>query len=166
MSIEPITKVLTFQAGMNLLILRLKILFHWDPRSAGGGGGHAPQNQPGADPFGGTLGSILGGVLGGGGGHHPPPSSQSSDPLGGLGSILGGVLGGGGGNSNQPSFQPSGGYGGYPSGGYNAQQNSGGSSDLLSGIGSAIGSSLFSSALDGLSKHGKDVRTHSSAGYH
>lgn len=99
-------------------------------------------------------------VLGGGGSQQPAYSSNqpaAGDGLGGtLGSILGGVLGGGG-NHQQPAYQPSGGYGGYqPSGGYPASggQSSGGS-DFLSGIGSA----LFSSALDGLSKRGKDVNT-------
>lgn len=93
-------------------------------------------------------------TLGSGGSQQPTysPNQPSGDGLSGtLGSLLGGVLGGGGGHQ-QPTYQPSGGYGGYqPSGGY-AGQNSGGS-DLLSGIGSA----LFSSALDGLSKRGKDV---------
>ncbi|KZC10048.1 Galectin-9, partial [Dufourea novaeangliae] len=119
---------------------------------------HAQQGYP-QDSSGGVLGSILG-ALGGGGGNAAPvhPPSQPSDPLSGaLGSILGGVLGGGGGGGNQqPGYQPQGGYGNYqPSGGYSSQQPSSGS-DLLSGIGSAIGSSLFSSALEGLSKHGKD----------
>lgn len=101
-------------------------------------------------------------ILGGGGGSQQPayPSNQpAGDGLSGtLGSLLGGVLGGGG-SHQQPAYQPSGGYGGYqPSGGYPTSgggyggQSSGGS-DLLSGIGSA----LFSSALDGLSKRGKDV---------
>ncbi|XP_011265348.1 spidroin-2 isoform X2 [Camponotus floridanus] len=106
---------------------------------------------------GGVLGSIFGALGGGGGSQQPAYSSNqpaTGDGLGGtLGSILGGVLGGGG-SHQQPAYQPSGGYGGYqPSGGYPASggQSSGGS-DLLSGIGSA----LFSSALDGLSKRGKD----------
>lgn len=97
-------------------------------------------------------------ILGGGGSQQPvysPNQPPAGDNLSGtLGSILGGVFGGGGGHQ-QPAYQPSGGYGGYqPSGGYPASggQSSGGS-DLLSGIGSA----LFSSALDGLSKRGKDV---------
>lgn len=103
-------------------------------------------------------------ILGGGGSQQPAYSSNqpaAGDNLSGtLGSILGGVLGGGG-SHQQPAYQPSGGYGGYqPSGGYPPSsggyggQSSGGS-DLLSGIGSA----LFSSALDGLSKRGKDVTT-------
>lgn len=95
---------------------------------------------------------------GSGGSPAPPqhPPSQPSDPLSGaLGSIIGGVFGGGG--NQQPAYQPSGGYGNYqPSGGYSSQQPSSGS-DLLSGIGSALGSSFFSSALEGLGKHGKDV---------
>lgn len=99
-------------------------------------------------------------VLGGGGSQQPTysPNQPSGDSLSGtLGSLLGGVLGGGGGHQ-QPAYQPSGGYGGYQPSGYPTSgggyggQNSGGS-DLLSGIGSA----LFSSALDGLSKRGKDV---------
>lgn len=99
-------------------------------------------------------------VLGGGGSQQPhyPNQPSAGDGLSGtLGSLFGGVLGGGG-SHQQPAYQPSGGYGGHqpsggypPSGGYGGQ-NSGGS-DLLSGIGSA----LFSSALDGLSKRGKDV---------
>lgn len=100
-------------------------------------------------------------VLGSGGSQQPayaPNQPHAGDTgLGGtLGSILGGVLGGGGGHQ-QPAYQPSGGYGGYqPSGGYptSGGQHSGGS-DLLSGIGSA----LFSSAMDGLSKRGKDVNS-------
>ncbi|XP_076749508.1 uncharacterized protein LOC143422617 [Xylocopa sonorina] len=116
--------------------------------------GYPPQQQPSSD--GGVLGSILG-ALGGGGGSSaaPPPPSQPSDPLSGaLGSIIGGVFGGGG--SQQPNYQPSGGYGNYqPSGGYSNQQSNAGS-DLLSGLGSAIGSSLFSSALEGFGKHGKN----------
>ncbi|XP_031833773.1 uncharacterized protein LOC116427496 [Nomia melanderi] len=125
---------------------------------------HAQQGYP-QQSSGGVLDSILG-ALGGGNSGPPaqPPPSQPSDPLSGaLGSILGGVLGGGGGNQ-QPPYQPQGGYGNYqpqggygnyqPSGGYSNQQPSSGS-DLLSGIGSAIGSSLFNSALDGLSKRGK-----------
>ncbi|XP_012286911.1 collagen alpha-1(III) chain [Orussus abietinus] len=124
-----------------------------------------PQQESG----GGVLGSILG-ALGGGGAPqqpaHPPPAA---DPLGGaLGSILGGVFGGGG--NSQPSYQPSGGYGGYPppggyqpSGGYAPQT---GGSDFLSGIGSAIGSSLLSSALDGLGKRGKNSsEDHSPSNY-
>lgn len=100
-------------------------------------------------------------ILGGGGSHQPsyPPNQPSGgDSLSGtLGSILGGVLGGGG-SHQQPAYQPSGGYGGYqPSGGYPSSGGYGGQSfggsDLLSGI----GSTLFSSALDGLSKRGKDV---------
>lgn len=114
-----------------------------------GGGGR----QPSSDPLGG-LGSLLGG------GNRQP----SSDPLGGLGSLLGGnqsghsgsdSLGGlgsllgnfmGGGHQQQPPYQPSGGYGNYP-----PSQGSQGS-DLLSNL----GSSLISSAFDGLSKR-KDV---------
>ncbi|XP_076667184.1 uncharacterized protein LOC143368390 [Andrena cerasifolii] len=114
--------------------------------------GYPPQESGG----GGVLGSILG-ALGSGGSPAPPqhPPSQPSDPLSGaLGSIIGGVFGGGG--NQQPAYQPSGGYGNYqPSGGYSSQQPSSGS-DLLSGIGSALGSSFFSSALEGLGKHGKD----------
>lgn len=104
--------------------------------SGGSGGSHQPAyppNQPsGGDNLSGTIGSLLGGVLGGGGG---------------------------GGSHQQYSggYQPSGGYGGYqPSSGYPPGGQSSTGSDFLSGIGSAIGSSLFSSALDGL-KHGKDV---------
>lgn len=74
---------------------------------------------------------------------------------GALGSIIGGVFGNDG--NQKSNYQPSGGYGNYqPSGGYSSQQSNSGS-DLLSGIGSAIGSSLFNSALGGLKKHGKDV---------
>ncbi|XP_008555234.1 spidroin-2 [Microplitis demolitor] len=90
---------------------------------------------------GGMLGSLLGAL--GGGGHHQPaqaPPPLPVDPMGGFGSILSGVLGGGGGHQ-----QHSGGY--QPTGGYGSQNQ--GSGDLLS----ALGSSLFSSALDGLSKH-------------
>ena len=66
-----------------------------------------------------------------------------------MGSILGGVLGGGGDGHQQQSV----GYGGYqPSGGLGSQQPSGGG-DFLSGLGGSIGSSLLSSALDGLTKH-------------
>ncbi|KAL6264542.1 hypothetical protein P5V15_004647 [Pogonomyrmex californicus] len=119
---------------------------------------HAQQGYPAQPQSGGVLDSILG-ALGGGGSQQPaygPTHPSGGDSLGGtLGSILGGVLGGGG-SHQQPPYQPSGGYGGYqPSGGYPGggygSQSSGGS-DLLSGIGSA----LFSSALDGLSKRGKD----------
>lgn len=121
------------------------------------GNTQAQQGYPQPSGGGGVLDSILGAL--GSGGHNAapaPPPSQPSDPLSGaLGSILGGVLGGGGG-TQQSGYQPQGGYGNYqPSGGYSNQQSSGGS-DLLSGLGSAIGSSLFSSALDGLSKHGRD----------
>lgn len=111
--------------------------------------GYPPQESTGG---GGVLGSILG-ALGGSGSNNAPPAQQNqpTDSLTGtIGSLLGGVLGGGG---NQ---QPSGNYGNYqPSGGYSNQQTNS-SSDLLSGLGSAIGSSLFSSALDGFSKHGKE----------
>lgn len=98
--------------------------------------------------------------LGGGESQQPAYSSNqpaAGDSLGGtLGSLLGGVLGGGG-SHQQPAYQPSRGYGGYqPSGGYPSSGQSSGGSDLLSGIGSA----LFSSALDGLSKRGKDVNTY------
>ncbi|XP_076645921.1 uncharacterized protein LOC143355191 [Halictus rubicundus] len=119
------------------------------------GNGNAQQGYPQPSGGGGVLDSILGALGSGGHAAPPPPPSQPSDPLSGaLGSILGGVLGGGGG-SQQPGYQPQGGYGNYqPSGGYSSQQPSGGS-DLLSGLGSTIGSSLFSSALDSLSKHGK-----------
>lgn len=84
-------------------------------------------------------------VLGGGGSRQPAyPQPPPSDNLSGtIGSILGGVLGGGGGQHQQPAYQPSGGYGSHGSTG----------SDLLSGIGSA----LFSSAMDGFTKGGKDV---------
>ncbi|XP_043476859.1 translation initiation factor IF-2-like isoform X2 [Leptopilina heterotoma] len=134
----------------------------------GGGGGH---QQPSSDPLGG-LGALLGGgghqqpssdplgglgaLLGGGGNRQP-----SSDPLGGLGSLLGGnqsgghsgsdSLGGlgsllgnfmGGGHQQQPAYQPSGGYGNNP------QPQGSQGSDLLSNL----GSSLLSSAFDGLSK--------------
>lgn len=93
----------------------------------GGSGGGAPHqsaypppNQPpGGDSLGGAIGSILGGVLGGGG--HQQPGYQ------------------------QPGYQPSGGYGGY---GGQGGQGSGGS-NFISDIGSAIGSSLFSSAFGG-----------------
>ncbi|XP_012528569.1 spidroin-2 [Monomorium pharaonis] len=123
--------------------------------NAHGQQGYPSQQQSGG---GGVLDSIFG-ALGGGSSHQPGyPSNQPSggDGLSGtLGSLLGGVLGGGGGHQ-QPAYQPSGGYvgyqpsGGYPGGGYGGQSSGG--SDLLSGIGSA----LFSSALDGLSKRGKD----------
>lgn len=100
-------------------------------------------------------------ILGGGGSQQPAfapnqPPAAGNNLSGTLGSLFGGVLGGGG-SHQPPAYQPSGGYGGYqPSSGYPASggQSSGGS-DLLSGIGSA----LFSSALDGLSKRGKDVNT-------
>ncbi|KAM0729348.1 Galectin-4 [Formica fusca] len=118
---------------------------------------HAQQGYPAQQQSGGggVLGSIFG-ALGGGGSQQPAYSSNqpaAGDNLSGpLGSILGGVLGGGG-SHQQPAYQPSGGYGGYqPSGGYPASGGGYGGSDLLSGIGSA----LFSSALDGLSKRGKD----------
>ncbi|CAL7948757.1 unnamed protein product [Xylocopa violacea] len=106
--------------------------------------GYPPQQPPSND-----------GGSGGGSSAAPPPPSQLSDPLSGaLGSIIGGVFGGGG--NQQPNYQPSGGYGNYqPSGGYSNQQSNSGS-DLLSGLGSAIGSSLFSSALEGFGKHGKN----------
>ncbi|XP_029164320.1 pro-resilin-like [Nylanderia fulva] len=118
------------------------------------GNTHAQQGYPAPQQSGGgMLGSILGAL--GSGGHQQPASNQpAGDGLSGtLGSLFGGVLGGGG-SHQQPAYQPSGGYGGYqPSGGYPASggQSSAGS-DLLSGIGSA----LFSSAMDGLSKRGKD----------
>ncbi|XP_011872801.1 PREDICTED: basic salivary proline-rich protein 2-like [Vollenhovia emeryi] len=123
--------------------------------------GNAQQGYPAQPQSGGgdILGSIFG-ALGGGGSQqpaHPPNQPLGGDGLSGtLGSLLGGVLGGGG-NHQQPAYQPSGGYGGYqpsgsyPSGGGYGGQSSG-RSDLLSGIGSA----LFSSALDGLSKREKD----------
>ncbi|XP_072762372.1 uncharacterized protein [Anoplolepis gracilipes] len=122
------------------------------------GNTHAQQGYPAQQQSGGggMFGSILG-ALGGGGSQQPAYSSNqpaASDSLSGtLGSLLGGVLGGGG-SHQQPAYQPSGGYGGYqPSGGgYPASGQSSGGSDLLSGIGSA----LFSSALDGLNKRGKD----------
>ncbi|XP_046433356.1 spidroin-2-like [Neodiprion fabricii] len=134
------------------------------------GSGYPPHDSNSGG--GGVLGSILGalgsGGGGGGGGYQPsyaPQQSGGGDPLGGaLSSILGGVLGGGGAGRNQqpsyqpgyqPGYQPSGGYNYQQSGGYPSNQGSDGS-NLLSGIGSAIGSSLFNSALDGLSKHGKD----------
>ncbi|KAG5312659.1 LEG4 protein, partial [Acromyrmex insinuator] len=118
-----------------------------------------PAQQSGGGGGGGVFDSILG-ALGGGGSQQPayhPNQPSSGDGLSGtLGSLLGGVLGGGG-SHQQPAYQPSGGYGGYQpsgsyptSGGYGGQSSGG--SDLLSGIGSA----LFSSALDGLSKRGKD----------
>lgn len=131
----------------------------------GGSGGH---QQPASDPMGG-LGSILGSALGGG--HQQP----GSDSMGGFGSILGSALGGGhqqpaqqtpdlgsilgnvlGGGHQKPAYQPSGGYDGYqqPSGG---QASPG--SDLLSNLGSALGSSLLNSAIDGLSKR-KDTPHH------
>lgn len=120
-----------------------------------------PSQESGGSGGGGVLGSILGALGGAGGAPQPAaPPPANNDPLkGALGSIIGGVLGGGGNQHQQPPYQPSGGYGGYqPPGaypGYGQQQGSGGS-DLLSGIGSAIGSSLLSSALGGLSKSGKD----------
>ncbi|KAF7394783.1 hypothetical protein HZH66_007957 [Vespula vulgaris] len=119
---------------------------------------HAQQGYPSQGSGGDVLGSILG-ALGGAGAQRPayqppPPPSSNNDPLtGALGSILGGVLGGGGNHHQQPAYQPSGGYGGY-SAPYGSQQGSGGSS-FLSGIGSTLGTSLLSSAIDGLSKHGK-----------
>ncbi|KAI4487544.1 PREDICTED: large proline-rich protein BAG6-like [Polistes canadensis] len=120
---------------------------------------HAQQGYPSQGPGGDVLGSILG-ALGGAGAQRPayqpppPPPPSNTDPLSGaLGSILGGVLGGGG--AQQPAYQPSGGYGGY-SAPYGGSQPASGGSSFLSGIGSALGSSLFSSAMDGLSKHGKD----------
>lgn len=95
-------------------------------------------------------------ILGRGGSQQPASNHPAAgDSLGGtLESLLGGVLGGGG-SRQQPAYQPSGGYGGfqppdvYPTSGGHSSAGS----DLLSGIGSA----LFSSALDGLSKRGKDV---------
>lgn len=119
---------------------------------------HAQQGYPPqqSSNSGGVLDSILG-ALGGSSGNNiaPPPTNQPSDPLtGALGSIIGGVFGNDG--NQKSNYQPSGGYGNYqPSGGYSSQQSNSGS-DLLSGIGSAIGSSLFNSALGGLKKHGKD----------
>ncbi|KAG6799259.1 protein enabled [Apis mellifera caucasica] len=119
---------------------------------------HAQQGYPSqqSSNSGGVLDSILG-ALGGNSGNNiaPPPTNQPSDPLtGALGSIIGGVFGNDG--NQKSNYQPSGGYGNYqPSGGYSSQQSNSGS-DLLSGIGSAIGSSLFNSALGGLKKHGKD----------
>lgn len=114
-----------------------------------------PSQGPNTGNGGGVLGSILG-ALGGAGAQQPAyqaPPPANTDPLSGaIGSLFGGVLGGGG--HQQPAYQPSGGYGGY-SAPYGPQQPSGGS-NFLSGIGSAIGSSLFNSAMDGLSKHGKD----------
>ncbi|XP_012231412.1 uncharacterized protein [Linepithema humile] len=112
-----------------------------------------PQQQSGG---GGVLDSILGAL--GGGGSQPPAYQSPQHPPGGdglsgtLGSLFGGVLGGGGSHHQQPGYQPSGGYGGYQpsSGGGYGSQSSG--SDLLSGLGSA----LFSSAFDGLTKRGKD----------
>lgn len=99
-------------------------------------------------------------VLGGGGHQQPayhPSQPSAGDSLGTLGSILGGVLGGGG-SHQQPTYQPSGGYGGYqPSGGYPSSSGYGGQSSGGSNLLSGIGSALFSSALDGLSKRGKDV---------
>lgn len=91
-------------------------------------------------------------LLGGGGGHQQP--APQSDPLGGLGSILGAF----GGGNQQPVYQPSGGYGGYQQGGGGYPGGAQGSqgSDLLSNLGSALGSSLLSSAIDGFSKR-KDV---------
>lgn len=118
---------------------------------------HAQQGYPPQESSGGVLGSLLG-AFGGGGDSAAPaqPQSQPTDPLkGAIGSILGGVLGGGG--NQQPSYQqPPANYGNYqPSGGYsNPQTNSG--SDLLSGIGSALGSSLLNSAFESFGKHGKE----------
>ncbi|XP_076166709.1 uncharacterized protein LOC143146367 [Ptiloglossa arizonensis] len=111
-----------------------------------------PEQQPSQQPNDGVLGSILG-ALGGNNAAPARPQNQATDSLAGtFGSIIGGVLGGGG--NQQSGYQPSGGYGNYqPSSGYPNQQSSSGS-DLLSGIGSAIGSSLFNSALGGLTKHG------------
>ncbi|KYN08584.1 PREDICTED: spidroin-2 [Cyphomyrmex costatus] len=121
---------------------------------------HAQQGYPAQQSGGGGVLDSIFGALGGGGSQQPsyhPNQPSSGDGLSGtLGSLFGGVLGGSGGHQ-QPAYQPSGGYGGYqPSGGYPTSggyggQSSGGS-DLLSGIGSA----LFSSAIDGLSKRGKD----------
>jgi len=83
-------------------------------------------------------------ALGSGGTRQPAyPQPPAGGNLGGtIGSFLGGVLGGGS-HNQQPAYQPSGGYGSHGSTG----------SDFLSGIGSA----LFSSALDGLNRNGKDV---------
>ncbi|XP_014480159.1 PREDICTED: uncharacterized PE-PGRS family protein PE_PGRS54-like [Dinoponera quadriceps] len=124
---------------------------------------HTQQGYPAQESGGGgVLGSILGALGGTGGGGAPqPPAYAPNQPPGGdslggtIGSILGGVLGGGGGHQQQPAYQPSGGYGGYPSSGGYGGQGSGGQ-NLISDIGSAIGSSLFSSALDGLNKRGKE----------
>lgn len=123
---------------------------------------HAQQGYPAQSSGGGLMGSLLGAI--GGATHQPSqaPPPPSSDPLSGaIGSILGGVLGGGG--NQPPPYQASGGYGGYqPSGGYPGgygqpqQQQGSGGSDLLSGIGSAIGSSLLSSALGSFGKHSKE----------
>ncbi|KAL6431756.1 hypothetical protein ACFW04_007347 [Cataglyphis niger] len=120
------------------------------------GNTHAQQGYPAQPQSGGGGGGVLGSILGalGGGGSQQPAYSSNQPPAGDLGGTLGslfGVLGGGG--SQQPKvYQPSGGYGGYqPSGGQISSE-----SDLLSGIGSA----LFNSALDGLSKRGKDKSHH------
>ncbi|CAL1684036.1 unnamed protein product [Lasius platythorax] len=122
------------------------------------GNTQAQQGYPAPQQSGGGVLDSIFGALGGGGSQQPAfapnqPPAAGNNLSGTLGSLFGGVLGGGG-SHQPPAYQPSGGYGGYqPSSGYPASggQSSGGS-DLLSGIGSA----LFSSALDGLSKRGKD----------
>ncbi|XP_051155234.1 protein pygopus-like isoform X2 [Leptopilina boulardi] len=167
------------EGGLNLGSLGAALASSLAANALQGGGGTRPQSA-GYPPqeSGGLLGSLLGSL--GGGGHQQPSSDPlgglgsllsggnrqpSSDPLGGLGSLLGGnqsghsgsdSMGGlgsllgnfmGGGGHQQPAYQPSGGYGGN----YPQSQGSQGS-DLLSNL----GSSLLSSAFDGLSKR-KDV---------
>ncbi|XP_017885783.1 basic salivary proline-rich protein 1-like isoform X2 [Ceratina calcarata] len=107
---------------------------------------HGYPPPPSSSPGGDVLGSILG-AFGGGAAQHPQP--QSGDSLSGALGLISGVFGGGG--HPQSNYQPSGGYGQYqPSGGYQSGGSNG--SDLLS----SIGSSLFSSAMEGLNKHNKD----------
>ncbi|XP_033229182.1 protein pygopus-like isoform X2 [Belonocnema kinseyi] len=142
--------------GLNLGSLGAALASSLAANALSGGGGTRPQSA-GYPPqeSGGMLGSILGalGGGGGGGGGHQQPAPQS-DPLGGLGSLLGAF----GGGNQQPAYQPSGGYGGYQQGGggYPGGAQSSQGSDLLTNLGSALGSSLLSSAIDGFSKR-KDV---------
>lgn len=104
------------------------------------GDSHNSQGYPSQDSgAGGMLGSILN-SLGGSDNSSNRNSSNDLGGLGGLGSLLGGVLNKG--NNQQSNYEPSGGYS-KPS------QSDNTTSDLIN----SIGGSLFSSALDSLTKH-------------